>query len=369
MSPGFKLRAVGVIGALLLLAVLTDRASPGFPLAKVGGAVGRTIQHALRASRLPAPAQAPATARTKTADASAYAVGDIPAAYLALYVTAAAACPTLTWQVLAGIGKVESNHGRSTAPGVRAGVNAFGCCSGPMQFNIRNGPPSTWDTYGDGTPTHVYDPHYAIPAAAHLLCANGLATPHPPPDDPCPTVTGTPAQHHAIKRYNNACWYVHQVLTLATRYTTTPTPAPATDPFVVALAHHPPLHTTRSGGCNPAPDLASGNLDLRVTSLLTVLADHWQLRISCVHTGHSTYVHGTHRISNHTVWRAVDIDQVNGQPVSPHSPTAHALVAWLDHLQGPLRPTEVGSPFPLGHRPYFTDDGHTNHIHIGYSAM
>jgi hypothetical protein len=30
---------------------------------------------------------------------------------------------------------------------------------------------------------------------------------------------------------------------------------------------------------------------------------------------------------------------------------------------------EVGSPFGLGHRPYFTDDGHQDHIHIGYGPM
>ncbi len=104
-------------------------------------------------------------------------------------------------------------------------------------------------------------------------------------------------------------------------------------------------------------------------SLLAVLAQHFQLRISCLHTGHSVYVNGTRRISNHTVWRAVDIDQVNGQPVNPHSPTAHALVAWLDALQGPLRPTEVGSPFPIGHRPYFSNEDHHHHIHIGYGPM
>src|SRR6266498_1368456 len=109
--------------------------------------------------------------------------------------------------------------------------------------------------------------------------------------------------------------------------TTPPPPPPATDPFVIALAHNPHLHTTTSHGCQPAPDLASGHLDLRVQSLLAVLAQHFQLRISCLHTGHSVYVNGTRRISNHTVWRAVDIDQVNGQPVNPHSPTAHALVA------------------------------------------
>jgi hypothetical protein len=366
VSPSIRVRAFGVIGALLLLAVLTGRASPGFPLAKVGGAVGRTIQHALKAASV-APQSPPA--RGKVADASAYALGDIPGGYLALYVAAARTCPRLSWQVLAGIGKVESDHGRSRAPGVASGVNAFGCCSGPMQFNIRNGPPSTWDSYGSGG--NVYDPRDAIPAAAHKLCADGLANPTPPPTDPCPTVAGTPTQHLAIKRYNNACWYVHQVLTLAGRYTATPSPPPppAADPFTKALAHNPHLTVTTSGGCNPGPDLGSGRLDLRVTSLLSVLAERYTLRISCLRTGHSRYVRGTSRISNHTVWRAVDIDRVNGQPVGPQSPAAKALVAWLDGLQGPLRPAEVGSPFPLGHRPYFTNEDHQHHIHIGYTTM
>jgi hypothetical protein len=66
---------------------------------------------------------------------------EIPATYLALYRSAATTCPGLPWGVLAGIGKVETDHGRSHAPGVRSGVNTFGCCAGPMQFNIRNGPP------------------------------------------------------------------------------------------------------------------------------------------------------------------------------------------------------------------------------------
>jgi len=66
---------------------------------------------------------------------------EIPAGYLALYRASARACPGLPWGVLAGIGKVETDHGRSRAPGVLSGVNAFGCCAGPMQFNVRNGPP------------------------------------------------------------------------------------------------------------------------------------------------------------------------------------------------------------------------------------
>ena len=365
MTPAVKRKLTGAIAALLLLAVLTNRASPGFPisLGKVGSAVSQAIQHTLR----PTPAKR-ARSAAPTIGASAFALADIPPDYLGHYLQAARTCPALSWQLLAGIGKVETNHGRTSAPGVHTGINRYGCCAGPMQFNIRNGPPSTWDTYGDGTLAHVYQPQYAIPAAAHKLCTDALATPTPSSHDPCPTVLGTPAQHQALYAYNHACWYAHQVLTLATRYTQ-PQPVVVIDAFTRALAHNPHLHTTTSHGCTPTPDLANPHLDLRIQSLLSVLAARWTLRISCIHAGHSRYVNGTRRISNHTVWRAVDIDQVNGQPVGPHSPQTRALVAWLDRLQGPLRPEEVGSPIRIGHRPYFTNEDHQHHIHIGYGPL
>jgi hypothetical protein len=214
----------------------------------------------------------------------------------------------------------------------------------------------------------VYEATDAIGAAARKLCHDGLTGPTGG-RDPCPSVRGSPAEHRALMSYNHACWYVHQVLTIAERYTRAEPPdAAAREPFVRALTHNPRITTTTSHGCNPAPDLASGKLDMRVQSLLAVLAEQHTIRISCAHTGHSRYVKGTRRISNHTVWRAIDLDQVDGEPVSPHSAKAHALVVWLDRLDGPLRPAEIGSPFDLGHRPYFSDDGHQQHIHIGYSS-
>jgi hypothetical protein len=106
---------------------------------------------------------------------AAAARADIPPSYLALYRAAVKRhCPGLSWAILAGVGKVESNHGRADLPGVRSGLNSAGCCAGPMQFNLRNGPPSTWATYGHGSP---YDPGDAIPAAARKLCADGAARP------------------------------------------------------------------------------------------------------------------------------------------------------------------------------------------------
>jgi hypothetical protein len=132
----------------------------------------------------------------------------IPPSYLALYRSAARTCPQLRWSVLAGIGRVETNHGRSTLPGVHAGEN-FAGAGGPMQFLT-----GTWARYGHGG--NRYDPADAIPAAARLLCANGLQAHHPP--DPCPGVDGTPGEHTAIHAYNHACWYVAQVLTFAHSY-------------------------------------------------------------------------------------------------------------------------------------------------------
>ncbi len=105
---------------------------------------------------------------------AAAARADIPAGYLALYRAAKQHCPGLSWAILAGVGKVESNHGRAQLPGVRSGLNSAGCCAGPMQFNLTDGPPSTWATYGRGSP---YDPADAIPAAARKLCADGAARP------------------------------------------------------------------------------------------------------------------------------------------------------------------------------------------------
>jgi hypothetical protein len=370
VSRGVRFGGGGVVVALLLLGLLAGTASPGFSVGGVPGAVGRALAGSPGGGRPAARSPAPGLGAGPFIGASDAALGDIPPVYLARYVTAAGACPALTWQVLAAIGKVESDHGRSSAPGVDAGINRHGCCAGPMQFNIRNGPPSTWDTWGTGTLAHVYDPTHAIPAAARKLCADGLANPTHIHHDPCPTVLGSPALHHALRRYNNACWYVHEIITLASRYTTTPTTSPpANDPFVRALTTNPNLTTTTSHGCQPAPDLASGRLDLRVQSLLAVIAHHHSIRLSCLRTGHSRYVKGTTRISNHTLWRALDIDRVDGHPVTPTSRPARALVQWLDRLQGPLRPSEIGSPFPIGHRPYFTDEGHRHHIHIGYRGL
>jgi hypothetical protein len=103
------------------------------------------------------------------------------------------------WAVLAAIGKIESDHGRSSAPGVRSGVNRFGCCAGPMQFNLHDGPPSTWDRWGRGS---VYDQGDAVAAAGRKLRADGARR----------------GLDGAIHSYNHDWGYVARVKALARHY-------------------------------------------------------------------------------------------------------------------------------------------------------
>jgi cell wall-associated NlpC family hydrolase len=145
---------------------------------------------------------------------SVLALADIPAGYLGLYLGAARTCPGLPWGVLAGIGKVESDHGRSALPGVHSGANYAGA-EGPMQFL-----PATFAEFAvnadhDGQPS-PYDPADAIYTAAAMLCADGASS-------------GTPAGvERAVFAYNHSDAYVSDVLTWAARYTI-PAPSPAAD--------------------------------------------------------------------------------------------------------------------------------------------
>ena len=140
-----------------------------------------------------------------TAQPSGTALADIPATYLGLYRSAGSRFG-IDWAVLAGIGKVETDHGRSVAPGVHSGVNSYGCCAGPMQFSIVGPGGGTWGSYGvDGNQDgrrDVYDPADAIPGAANYLRASGA------PGD----------YRRALFAYNHSAAYGIEVLRWADRY-------------------------------------------------------------------------------------------------------------------------------------------------------
>jgi Transglycosylase SLT domain len=140
--------------------------------------------------------------------ASALALREIPPAYLRLY-EAAAARYGLDWAILAGIGKVECDHGRDPDSScTREGaVNSAGA-GGPMQFLA-----STWAKYGvdaegAGGPDR-WDPADAIYGAANYMRASGA-----------------PGNYRAaIYAYNHASWYVAEVEDWAARYRSPPAPS------------------------------------------------------------------------------------------------------------------------------------------------
>ncbi|MDA8391308.1 MAG: lytic transglycosylase domain-containing protein [Actinomycetota bacterium] len=121
----------------------------------------------------------------------------IPPRMLALYRWAAPSCPGLPWQVLAGIGRVETDHNLAD------GISTAGA-EGPMQFM-----PATFAAYGadsgDGDAANIWDPADSVLTAARYLCVNGA---------------GSPAGiRGALWAYNHSSAYGSEVLLYAARYT------------------------------------------------------------------------------------------------------------------------------------------------------
>jgi membrane-bound lytic murein transglycosylase B len=140
-------------------------------------------------------AAAAATAKTQSPVANGMASTDIPPAYLLLYQEAEQRF-NVPWQILAAIGRVESDHGRNP----NAYRPNYAGAVGPMQFL-----PSTFAEYAwaaGHAGADILDPHDAIYAAAAMLANNGIAT----------NIWG------AIFAYNHAAWYVDLVLEWARRY-------------------------------------------------------------------------------------------------------------------------------------------------------
>ena len=134
-------------------------------------------------------AQSPRHLRGGRAYYRRIASGHVPAAvkagFLPLYREAARTFG-VSWRLIASIRRQETAF--STAAGTYHGLNAFGCCAGPMQFNVKNGPVSTWKLYRNSyrladRPRHyphrtrshpsVYDDFDAIMAAGALLADAG----------------------------------------------------------------------------------------------------------------------------------------------------------------------------------------------------
>ena len=157
-----------------------------------------------------------AAAQGKQPPASSEARNSIPSNYLSLFQEMGKRYG-VPWVILAGIGKVESDDGRSNLPGVHNGSNAFGA-AGPMQIGIGGAAGNQWggapvhpasekvtgvatDGDGDGI-ANVYDPADAIAGAAKYLIEHGVQT------DP----------QGAVFAYNHSDSYVQLVMDFAGAY-------------------------------------------------------------------------------------------------------------------------------------------------------
>ena len=152
---------------------------------------------------------------------SANAGADIPPNYLLAY-QRAAAVTGLDWTIIAAIGKVECDHGRSLLPGCNpvGSINPAGA-SGPMQFLATTwranaapgtspplGPPTTSDAQGYASDANgdgladIWNIDDAALATARLLRANGAPVDY----------------QTAIFSYNHSSAYVTRVLRIAESY-------------------------------------------------------------------------------------------------------------------------------------------------------
>jgi hypothetical protein len=176
LAIGVLVAAVGAM-FLLLLMLMTLLSAGGF------GGLGET------------------TGGVEATDSpSALARKEIPPEYLSDYEQAARRYH-LDWAILAGIGKVECDHGRDPSPSCtkEGAVNSAGA-GGPMQFLA-----GTWAEYGvapDGGMPDRWSPQDAIFGAANYLKASGA------PGD----------YRKAIYAYNHAEWYVDEVEGWAAKY-------------------------------------------------------------------------------------------------------------------------------------------------------
>jgi hypothetical protein len=299
------------------------------------------------------------------------ALADIPADYLLAYQHAASRYGT-DWAILAAVGKVECDHGRTRLPGCNppGTVNVAGA-TGPMQFlgsTWRRGtPPMTVPAVGPPTATtnqgyavdgdgdgiaDVWNPADAIAGAARLLRANGAPRNY----------------ERAIFAYNHADWYVREVLEIAASYRAAPSAAaPVPDPAasVREVLGNPRIQLT---GVQRV-DLASGLIDSRVVQLLALIGRSHALVVTALRSNHSYYT-DLGNVSNHALGRAADIGAVDGEICTgTRAGSCGRLAVALGALSGPHDPTELiycfdpdGPTSPNG----FARTDHCNHVHFGF---
>jgi hypothetical protein len=117
-------------------------------------------------------------------------------------------------------------------------------------------------------------------------------------------------------------------------------------------------------------DIRTGQIDRRVLAMLEYLtARGFQLTITSLKCGHS-FLTASGNVSEHSSGNAVDIAQINGQPVLGNQgpgTLSEALVKDLLQLQGTMAPHQIISLMDyFGADNTFAMGDHDDHVHVGY---
>jgi hypothetical protein len=217
-------------------------------------------------------------------------VADIPGEFLTACRAAAARFRLEPdgWSYLAGIGKIESDHGRSAAPGVRSGQNAHGCCAGPMQIDNGSGTGGgTWGAFkADGDDDgrfDIYSPADAVATAARYLAASGA------PDD----------WPRALFAYNHASGYVDAVTAQAAAYRRAATSTPPGPRTPIA---------NRRAWLEPVPGFPGELCDARIVAEVAGITRAYGLRLTDCYGGAPHAVGGEHPLGLATDLVPIDGD-------------------------------------------------------------
>ncbi len=120
---------------------------------------------------------------------------------------------------------------------------------------------------------------------------------------------------------------------------------------------------------NARQDIEDGRVDARVLNALVFLSARHDLGwVGPFVSGHSYFVKGTMRVSNHVRGRAVDISVIDGAMVSTRNASALEAARAALSLPAPLRPDEVGSPWSLSEPGAFSNVMHQDHLHLGWGG-
>jgi hypothetical protein len=103
---------------------------------------------------------------------------------------------------------------------------------------------------------------------------------------------------------------------------------------------------------------AQGNVDPRIVSVLDSAVAHHNIVIGDIETT-TEPVHA----------QAIDIVSVDGQPVGPGNVAARDLITEIAAMEPGVRPSEIGTPWPIQSQGFFTDAQHENRLHLAFTSV